>query len=137
MELMIVVAIVAILAAVTVPSYGDYVRRAKIVEAAIALSEMRSRMEQYFLDNRTYSNGAECGVDQTVVSKSVQSFTVACGIVDTGYVVTATGVDSKGMKNFAYTIDQANSKVTKSVPLGWNTPNPNRCWAVRKDGSCG
>ena len=53
-ELMITVAVIAILAAIAIPAYGDYVRRSKITEASSSLSDMRNRLEQYFLDNRQF-----------------------------------------------------------------------------------
>ena len=52
-EVMIVVAIVAILAAIALPNYSDYVKRGKIIEATSGLSDMRTRYEQFYLDNRT------------------------------------------------------------------------------------
>ena len=54
-ELMIAVAIIAILAAIAIPSYSEYVRRGRVTEAISALSGMRVKMEQYFQDNRTYA----------------------------------------------------------------------------------
>src|SRR2546425_8114960 len=56
-ELMVAVAIVAILAAVALPNYTDYVRRGKIQEATSALLAMRVKTEQYFQDNRQYPTG--------------------------------------------------------------------------------
>ena len=56
-ELMIVVAIIGILAAIAVPNYQEYVRRARASEATSALADMRIRMEQYFQDNRRYTGG--------------------------------------------------------------------------------
>ncbi len=53
-EVMITVAVIAILAAVALPSYIEYVTRSKLVEAKTNLSDMRTRLEQYFLDNRKY-----------------------------------------------------------------------------------
>ena len=47
-ELMIAVAIVAILAAIAIPSYSEYIRRSRITEAISALSGMRVKMEQFF-----------------------------------------------------------------------------------------
>ena len=54
-ELMIAIAIVAILAAIVVPSYTDYIRRSRVTEAVSTLSAMRVKMEQYYQDNRSYS----------------------------------------------------------------------------------
>ena len=53
-EVLITVAIVAILAAVALPSYTDYVTRSKLVEATSSLTDMRVRLDQYFLDSRQY-----------------------------------------------------------------------------------
>src|SRR5438552_19023247 len=53
-EVMITVAVIAILAAVALPNYFDYVTRSRIVEAKTNLADMRTRLEQYFLDNRAY-----------------------------------------------------------------------------------
>ncbi len=55
-EMMITVAIVAILASVALPSYSEYVLRSKTEEATSGLAELRVRMEQYFQDNRKYDD---------------------------------------------------------------------------------
>ena len=57
-ELMIAVAIIAILAAIAIPNYSEYVRRGRVTEAISALSGMRVKMEQYFQDNRSYATVA-------------------------------------------------------------------------------
>ena len=53
-ELMITVVVVAILAAIAVPSYRDYILRGKVAEATSTLSTLRLGMEKWFSDNRTY-----------------------------------------------------------------------------------
>jgi len=55
-EVMITVAIVAILAAVGVPAYSDYLLRGRLVEGPNTLGSERVLMEQYFQDNRTYAD---------------------------------------------------------------------------------
>jgi prepilin-type N-terminal cleavage/methylation domain-containing protein len=54
-EVMIVVAIIAILAAIALPSYLDYILRGRITDATNGLSAIRADMERYFQDNRTYA----------------------------------------------------------------------------------
>ena len=54
-ELMIVTVVVAILAAVAIPSYTEYVRRSHRVAAASFLTDVASRQAQYLLDARSYA----------------------------------------------------------------------------------
>lgn len=129
-EVMIVVAIVAILAAIAIPSYSEYVMRGKILEAKNPLAAKRAKLELFFDNNRAYSTSPDCANDST----SSKYFDFACAASDAAmtYTLTATGKDS--MAGFEYTINQANAKATTSVPTGW-TANAN-CWVVRRDGSC-
>ncbi len=131
-EVMIVVAIVAILAAIALPNYADYVRRGKIIEATSALSDLRTRYEQYFLDNRTYVGG--CLVIKPIVN-TARAFDIDCGGESAStYTGTATGKAGEGMVEFTYTINQANAKSSTITATGWS--GSGTCWAVRKDGSC-
>lgn len=54
-ELMIVVAIVGILAAVAYPSYQDSVRRSNRAEGKAFLAEAAARQERFFSNNNTYA----------------------------------------------------------------------------------
>lgn len=53
-ELMIVLAVVAILAAVAYPSYEEQVNRARRSDAHTTLLEMANLMEHYYTENNTY-----------------------------------------------------------------------------------
>jgi type IV pilus assembly protein PilE len=53
-ELMIVVAIVAILAAITLPSYQESVRKARRVEGRSALTQLMQQQERYYSLHTTY-----------------------------------------------------------------------------------
>lgn len=55
-ELMITVAILAIVAAVAIPSYTSYVDRGKRAEARTALLDIAARQERYYSNNRQYTN---------------------------------------------------------------------------------
>ncbi len=131
-EVMIVVVIVGILAAIALPSYFQYIQRSKIVEATTGLSDYRTRMEQFFLDNRKYTGG--CTQYHDSIQAQVKAFTLTCADADTTYTVTATGKSSEGMDSaFVYTVNQQGAK-TSAGPTGWTSSST--CWAVRKDGSC-
>lgn len=56
LELMIVVSIVGILAAVALPSYSRYVIRANRTDAMESLTQMMSAQQRYANRNRTYTN---------------------------------------------------------------------------------
>jgi len=65
-ELLIVVAIMAIIVAVALPNYREYVIKSNRSVAKGALLELASRQEQYFLNNRSYTNSLEdLGFDAT------------------------------------------------------------------------
>ncbi|HEX7648587.1 MAG TPA: type IV pilin protein [Noviherbaspirillum sp.] len=129
-ELMVTVAIVAILAAIAVPSYQEYVTRGKIPDATSTLASKRVQMEQYFQDNHTYADAPACTSD----SSTSRYFTFDCSVAGTATAYTLRATGSGTMAGFVYTIDQDNNKVTTSVPSGWTSNNS--CWVTKKDGSC-
>jgi type IV pilus assembly protein PilE len=133
LELLAVVTIIGILASLVVPSYGAYLSRSRILDAAMRLSDHRAKMEAYFLDRRTFVDGAgSCGVAVPPVA-SGDVFDVACVATTSTYRVTATG-RAAGMVGFAYAVDEIGARTTLAVPGGWTrTPD---CWTVRPDGSC-
>ena len=134
-EMMIVVGVIGILAAIAIPNYSDYVRRGKIIEATQRLSEARTKLEQWFLDNRTYVGGCAEPPQKLGNLGGNSPFSLACNAPDaTHYTVTATGNSAQGMEAaFVYTIDQTNAKASAG-PSGWS--GNGSCWAIRKDGSC-
>lgn len=83
-ELMIVVAIIAILAAIALPAYQNYTIRAKISEAVVACDSVRSSMSEAFqtdgvlgLDNAAIAVNAIPALEKR--SKYVQGFSVTVG----------------------------------------------------------
>jgi type IV pilus assembly protein PilE len=131
-ELMVTVAVVAILAAVAVPSYTQYIKRGRISEAVSTLTGMRIKMEQYYQDNRKYNGGA-C-VDTTTVAPlpaATENFVYTCAPTATTYLVTATGQGTLG--GAVYTINEQGVHAS-TPPTGW--ANQGCGWVLKKDGSC-
>jgi type IV pilus assembly protein PilE len=142
-EVMVVVAILAILAAIAIPSYTDYVTRGRIVEATAGLGDARNKMEQYFQDNRLYPTG--CVIAPTaptatqVQLQALQYFTLDCANpppTASTYTVNATGINA--MAGFSYTIDQNNvhASVITGAPAAAGYTGAAACWVIRKGGSC-
>jgi type IV pilus assembly protein PilE len=144
-ELMITVAIVAILAAIALPAYTDYVIRGRLVEGTNALSGLRAQMEQYYQDNRSYldvSSGSitsPCNSTKLVtLNGSLKYFTVTCsGLAKTTYKLIATGTGTGMSAGAIYTVDQQNTMVTTGLPTPWGSvPSANQCWIMRRGEAC-
>ena len=148
-EVMVTVAIIAILAAIAIPNYSDYVKRGKIQEATSTLLAMRTKMEQYFQDNRSYISPGGAVLDPCVPNSSVavpplKYFTIAppCGLTATTYTITATGGSATdgSMSGITFTINQGNVRTTTVTPgspmdqAGY-AGNLN-CWTTKKGGQC-
>ena len=132
-ELMIVVAIVAILATVALPSYNDYILRGKLAEAHGELAAMRSKLETFFLDNRTYAGA--CAANTVAPLPTGKYFTYTCPtLTATTYTVQATGTAGQQTAGFTYTVNQANARATTAVPSGWTTNAT--CWVTKRGGVC-
>ena len=140
-EVMIAVVIIAILAAIAIPNYRDYVTRSRIVEATSGLADARVKMEQYFQDNRAYPAGCVTGAPgpTEVQVMTLQNFALACGnLTATTYTITATGTNA--MVGFSYTIDQLNNRTSAftgaGASAGYTAATPNNCWVIKKGGMC-
>jgi type IV pilus assembly protein PilE len=134
-ELMITVAIVAILASIAVPAYTDYVRRSQLSDATTALGDLRVRMEQFYQDNRTYAGG-QCSGACGVPCPNTQFFTYSCATANAGqtYTMTATGAAGGLTAGFAYTINQQNTRATTAIYSGWGSlpGDAGSRWIIRK-----
>lgn len=134
-ELMIAVAIIAILASVALPSYTDYIRRSQITEATSTLADLRTRMEQFYQDHRNYAAGATCGHDGATAKVSFGStkhFDYGCVPANSGqnFTITATGKggNTAGHK---YEIDDGGIRTTTKFKNVAQTGK--NCWLIRGD----
>jgi type IV pilus assembly protein PilE len=137
-EVMIVVAIIGILAAIALPSYNDYLIRSRIPDAAAHLASKRVQMEQWFQDNRTYVGAPACPDPSAADTGASKFFDFSCdpavALSQNAFRLQAVGKAS--MTGFTFTIDQSNSKTTQSATLWPGIATPVNCWVVRKSGDC-
>jgi type IV pilus assembly protein PilE len=143
-ELMIAVAIVAIVSAIAYPSYRNYVVRGQVINATNGLSAVSANMERYFQDYRQY-NSVTPGVSPASPCDTLMyptiiygTFAITC-VVGNGalatYTLTATG--SATTAGFTYTINQAGtqtSAVASPAPASWRISCPST-WET-KEGTC-
>ncbi|EMU1703324.1 pilin [Neisseria gonorrhoeae] len=83
-ELMIVIAIVGILAAVALPAYQDYTARAQVSEAILLAEGQKSAVTEYYLNHGTWpENNTSAGVaaSSTIKGKYVKEVEVKNGVV--------------------------------------------------------
>jgi len=136
-ELMVTIAIGAILAALVIPGYASQVRKSRRTEARTAVLDAAAREERYFATNNKYSlKGQDLGYSnnaQPVVAQPVGSYytlTVACTAADptcaTGFQVTAspvtTGPQSKDAACTSFIVDQTGlqSATGTAAATCWN-----------------
>ncbi|HGG8140231.1 TPA: pilin [Neisseria meningitidis] len=101
-ELMIVIAIVGILAAVALPAYQDYTARAQVSEAILLAEGQKSAVTEYYLNHGIWpKNNTSAGVASSatdIKGKYVQSVTVANGVVTAQMASSGVNKEIQGRK---------------------------------------
>jgi type IV pilus assembly protein PilA len=92
-ELMIVIAIIGILAAIALPAYQDYTVRARVSELAVMASGMKATVGENIANAAAIDATACNGVtDITVATKNAASSSCAAGIIAVTGTAAAKGV---------------------------------------------
>lgn len=98
-ELMIAVAIVAILAAVAYPSYSRYMLTSHRTEAQTALVRISNLEERYFMDNNQYGSLFNLGLTATSAATTLSTennyYTISVQVSGATYTLTATASGSQ------------------------------------------
>ncbi|HEZ7181131.1 TPA: pilin [Neisseria meningitidis] len=100
-ELMIVIAIVGILAAVALPAYQDYTARAQVSEAILLAEGQKSAVTEYYLNHGKWpGDNSDAGVasSSTIKGKYVKEVTVANGVVTATMASSNVNNEIKGKK---------------------------------------
>lgn len=116
MELMITVAIVAILAAIALPSFTNQLQRSRRADGKQALVAVAQNMEKYFTENSRYTTaagGTTCPGTAVVVTPSPESYyAISAACTDNTYDLTATaqGVQASDTHCATLTYNQLQQK---------------------------
>ena len=146
-ELMIVIAIIGILAAIALPAYSKYTARAKFTEVTTAAGPLKEQVELCYFDQGSLSN---CDKSKSAVSvgNGARGWNIAQAVAATGstYVAADPDVDngkitlsSKGIKvggssatSFTLVLQPSES----STASGGATAGKALNWNVTSDSSC-
>ena len=128
-ELMVTVAIIGILSAVTYPSYTDYVRRGRVADGLAQLGQYQLAMEQASQDNGNYGT-ATCAV---TAPAATAFFTTSCVLGAGGATYVAKAIGQGVMAGHTYTINEEGTRRTTAFVKSVTLPAP--CWLVRA-GDC-
>lgn len=113
-ELMIVVAIIGILAAVALPAYQDYTVRAKMSEVLLAMSACRTSITEVYQTGGTPPGGSNWGCEATGTSKYV----AAIATDDDGKVTsTVTGISTDVNGSLVTLVPLANGSTPATTAL--------------------
>ncbi|HHX9403456.1 TPA: pilin [Neisseria meningitidis] len=100
-ELMIVIAIVGILAAVALPAYQDYTARAQVSEAILLAEGQKSAVTEYYLNHGKWPDGnSDAGVASSseIKGKYVEKVEVAKGVITATMLSTGVNKEIQGKK---------------------------------------
>ncbi len=122
-ELMVTIAIVAIIAAIAIPSYTSFQKKSRRGEAHSGLNDLAARLEQYYSENKQYTqkvaevglpNGSSAEPTRTDITMSANDY-YELKINNTdpdgqGYLITAKPVNAQEKDNVRFRLDHKGKK---------------------------
>lgn len=135
-EVMVVVVIVAILAAVAIPSYQDSIRKTRRADAKEALTRVAALQERYFFTKNSYGSLEDLGLVPAGVSilssnDGYYNLSLVGGVMCSGspcYTVTATatGAQLNDTRCHQLSINHVGRKTANATDSSVNTTD--ECW---------
>ena len=120
-ELMIVVAIIGILAAVAIPSYQDYTARAQVTEAVSLTSQYKVSMAEWYSDQGTFYNGGAPVAVADIGGTTAGKYVAGISFSVTGADPTATIAILATMRSTGVNSSVANSEFILETETGGRT----------------
>lgn len=120
-ELMIVVVVIGILAAIAYPSYLEHVRQTRRAEVSALLLENAQLLERHYSRHGAYDSGTVSGLASQSPATGAAIFSIVPSLAAESFTLTATAVPGGIMAGDAcasYTLNQVNQR----------TPAESKCW---------
>jgi len=128
-ELMIVIVVIGVLAAIALPSYADYVKRARRADAKAGILAIQLAQEKWRVNNSAYTSDLmDLGYATSDNESSIDGYytlDIAAGATGVSYTVTAA-IDSSTAQSgdscgtFTLTVDAAGESYTAGTAGCWN-----------------
>lgn len=128
-ELMITVAVIAILAAVGYPSYLDYLRKGRRADAQSFMHEVAAKQQHFLIDRRAFSDSitnapGAGGLGLTIPANVSDHYTVTLAtdnaVAPPTFTVTATPAGSQAYEKCGtLTVNQAGVKTASGSGTCW------------------
>jgi len=124
-ELMIVVVIIGIIAAFAYPAYQDSVRKSRRADAKTTLGDIASKMEQYYMDNKTYSTGGKTLTELGYATATISSY-------EGYYTISINSESATSYELLAVPTTKGNQNLDTKCPSmtlnNLRVKSPNSCW---------
>lgn len=136
-EVMVTVLIVAILAAIAIPSYRSQVRKSRRAEAKTALMDLAGREERYFNTNNAYTT-ISGNLGYGTATSAMTNFSVGGGYYGvtanataTTYSIVAIPLTADQLKDtqcLYFSVDNTGKQSANLSTAGTGTDTTSSCW---------